>query len=120
MDNMTNGSISIDSEIIETVIGANTKFKGQVKTDKVIRIDGDFEGTIDSTSLVIISEIGKFKGDLKCHTCQLFGHGEGTAVCSELFKFASTGVFTGEVETKNIVLVEGSLLDGTIKMAHLR
>lgn len=120
MDNMTNDSISIDSEIIETVIGANTKFKGQVSTDKVIRIDGYFEGTIESTSLVIISEIGSFKGDLKCHTCQLFGRGEGTAVCSELFKFASTGVFTGDVETRNIVLVENSVLDGNIKMAHLR
>ena len=119
MDNMTNGSISINSEIIETVIGANTRFKGQVSTDKVIRIDGEFEGTIDSTSLVIISEIGKFKGDIKCHTCQLFGRGEGTAVCSELFQFANTGSFTGDVETKNIVLVEGSLLDGTIKMAHM-
>ena len=120
MDSMTNGTISINSDIIETVIGANTKFKGQVKTDKVIRIDGEFEGSIDSTSQVIISEIGKFKGDVKCQVLQLFGHGEGTAVCSELFEFAASGVFTGDVETKNIVLVEGSLFDGTLKMAHLR
>ena len=120
MYNTTNGIISIDSEIIETVIGANTRFKGTVATDKVIRIDGEFEGTIESTSDIIISEIGKFKGDLKCRTLQLLGQGEGTAVCSELMQFAATGKFTGDVETKNILTVEGSILDGSLKMSHLR
>ena len=47
-----NDSISIDSELIETIIGLNTKFKGSVKTDKVLRIDGEFEGEIESTTVM--------------------------------------------------------------------
>ena len=61
----TSDSVSIDSEIIETIIGLNTKFKGSVKTDKIIRIDGEFEGDITSTAKVIISETGKFNGEIR-------------------------------------------------------
>lgn len=115
-DNFMGNSVDIDSEVIETIIGADTKFKGFVKTDKPVRIDGYFEGDIESGSTVLVSEIGKFKGTIKCHTLLLNGHAEGEAVCNELAKFAPIGVFTGNLATKNIILVEGSLLDGNIKM----
>ena len=115
-EDFTNNSVDMDSEVVETIIGADTKFKGSVKTDKPVRIDGYYEGDIDSTSTVIISQIGTFKGTVKCNTMLLDGHAEGNATCTELCKFAPIGVFTGDLATKNIVLVEGSLLDGSIKM----
>lgn len=115
-NNNKNDVISIDSEIIETVIGAGTKFKGGVKTDKTILIDGVFEGTIDSTALVIVSEVGKFKGTMNCRILQIYGQGEGQITCSELCKFSGKGKFSGDLVTKDLVTVEGSVLDGTIKM----
>ncbi len=119
-DIFKNGSISIDSELIETIIGLNTVFKGSVKTDKVIRIDGVFEGEIDSTSKVIVSETGKFKGTIKCSELKLDGYVEGKATCSELLRIADIGVFCGDVITKNVIMVEGSLLDGTCSMKSMR
>ena len=116
----TSDSVSIDSEIIETIIGLNTKFKGSVKTDKIIRIDGEFEGDITSTAKVIISETGKFKGEIKCTELVLDGHAEGKAECSEFLKIAAIGVFTGDVAAKNLIMVEGSVLDGTLKMQSMR
>lgn len=113
-------SVSIDSDIIETIIGLNTKFKGSVKTDKIIRIDGEFEGDITSTAKVIVSETGKFKGDIKCTELVLDGHADGTAECSEVLRIAAIGVFTGEASTKNLIMVEGSILDGTLKMQSMR
>ena len=115
---LTTNSVDIDSDIVETIIGADTKFKGTIKTSKVIRIDGEFEGDIDSDNLVIVSEVGNIKGTVRCATLQLDGHGEGEANCTELMKFAPCGSFTGDVITKNIILVEGSVLDGDIKMTH--
>lgn len=116
----TPNSVDIDSEIIETIIGADTQFKGTINTSKVIRIDGQFEGEINSDNLVVVSECGTVKGTIKCATLQLDGHGEGEANCTELMKFAPCASFSGDVTTKNIVLVEGSILDGDIKMSHNR
>ena len=119
-DNYSAESISIDSELIETVIGLNTRFKGSVKTDKVIRIDGEFEGEIESTSKVIVSQTGKFKGTISCSELKLDGYAEGKATCSQLLRIADIGVFTGDVVTKNVIMDEGSLLDGPCTMKTLR
>ena len=113
---MNNDRIDIDSEIIETVIGADTKFVGSVNTTKPIRIDGEFEGDIVSDDAVVVSEIGKFKGTIQCETLILDGHGEGELTCTELCQFAPIGVFSGNIATKNLVLVAGSKFDGNLKM----
>ena len=109
-------SISIDSTVIETVISERTRFKGNVNTDKPIRIDGEFEGEIVSTDTVIVTQTGSFKGSISCASLIVYGKGEGTATCSELMDIKAEASFTGDVATKNIVTYPGSLLDGTCKM----
>ena len=112
MDN----NISINSETIETIISAQTRFVGSVNTEKPIRIDGYFEGEIVSTSDVIISECGKFKGSIKCRIMNLVGTGEGTLVCSELLDVTETGKFVVDITTNDLVTVKGSKLSGTCQV----
>ncbi len=119
-DGINSGSVSINSETIETIIGVSTRFKGSVQTHKVIRIDGTYDGTIESDSTVIISETGRFTGTLSCRDLQLDGSADGTVSCTELIRIADIGSFTGELTTKNIIMTEGSLLDGTVVMKSLR
>ena len=116
MTDFNNKTVSISSETIETVIGAQTRFKDNLKTDKPLRIDGYFEGDIESTNLVIISECGTFKGTLKCGELQLVGSGEGTVDCSNLLQFAETGRFVGDVSTRALITVPGSILNGNCRM----
>ncbi len=114
------GTVSIDSETIETIIGVNTRFKGTVQTNKTIRIDGVYDGIIESDSLVIISETGSFTGTLSCRELRLDGNAEGTVSCTELIRIADIGKFCGDLTTKNIIMTEGSLLDGKVVMKSLR
>ena len=113
-------STSISTDTIETIIGANTVFKGNVTTDNPIRIDGIFEGEISSTSLIVISATGKLSGTVECNEMQLYGHADGTILCRELLNIKSEAVCQGDVTTKNLVTVEGSVLDGTCKMLKMR
>lgn len=109
-------SISISSIVAETVIGVETKFIGNVSTDKPIRIDGYFEGEIDSTDLVLVSETGTFNGNVKCRELHLLGRGEGSAVCEDLLQITPGGSFIGNVEAANLITQKGSTLDGTCKI----
>ncbi len=115
-ETMNRNSVSLDSETIETVIGSKTRFKGSVATDKPIRIDGVFEGDIDSTALVVINESGSFNGQMKCRELQLKGRAEGTVVCAELLQLANTGSFHGDAETKDAIIIVGSDFDGQLRM----
>ncbi len=111
---------SINSQIIETVIGVKTRFKGNVKTDKPIRIDGVFDGEIESTDLVIITKTGSFTGTICCREMQLYGTCTGTATCSQLIDIKAEAVFQGDLTTRNLITVENSVLDGTCKMISIR
>lgn len=111
---------TVDSLIIETTVGPGTTFKGNIATVKPIRIDGYYEGEIESQGLVVISETGRFKGKLSCVELRLSGTGVGEASCTQLMDVASTGSFTGKVRTKNMILREGSLFDGNCDMSSTR
>lgn len=113
---MDNNSVSISSDVYETIIGQKTTFKGTVNTDKLIRIEGVYEGTIESTGTVIISETGKFDGILNCKDLELLGQATGNVKCTDTFKFALTGKFKGDAVTANIDIHPGSDFDGTLKI----
>ena len=113
-------STSVDSTLVETTVGADTVFKGAINTNKPIRIDGHYEGSIDSSDLIIITQSGFFNGDLRCRELQLQGKGQGTAICMELMQLSDTGAFKGKIATKDIILVKGSQIDGEIDMGSMR
>ena len=110
-------SVTINSQIIETVIGAQTKFKGTVTTDKPIKVDGYFEGTIDTTSTVDISETGEVNGTIKCRDFNLVGRGKGNVICTNLCQFAPGGYFEGDITTADVITVKGSVINGKILIA---
>ncbi len=113
-------STSISTETIETVISAKTCFKGNVKTENPIRIDGVYEGEIESTSLIIVTGTGSISGKVSCREMQLHGKGKGTLFCSQVLDIKAGAVYEGDVVTKNLVTVEGSVIDGTCSMLKFR
>jgi len=114
---MENGaSVSISSKVIETVISAQTKFKGSVHTDKPIRIDGYFEGEIVSTDVVEVSKGGEFKGIIKCNCFNLYGNASGSAECKDLLHIAEGASYSGDVVTSALETVRGSKLNGKVQI----
>ena len=110
--------MEVSSDVIETVIGQATKFKGSVKTDKPISIEGFFEGEIESESTVLVNRSGSFKGKLSCSVLDLLGSVDGKVNCSKLLKMESTGIFKGEAITRDIIIPEGSAFDGNLKISR--
>ncbi len=109
-------NVSINSTVIETVIGPKTKFKGSVNTDKPITIQGNFEGTIDSTNVVVVEETGYFEGTANCRELDLVGEVKGKIMCSDVLKFLSGGKFRGDAVVANIDIHPGADYDGTLKI----
>ena len=61
-------------------ISAGTIIKGEITSPYDIRIDGTFEGKIQSKVRVVIGETAFIKGDIICDNIDLWGKGEGN-VC---------------------------------------
>lgn len=108
--------VSISSDVTVTLIGAETRFKGNINTHTPVYIDGYFEGTIESDNAVVVSETGKLKADIHCREMLLKGNAEGKILCEELMEFSETGVLTGELHTANLKMGPGAVMNGSMAM----
>ena len=62
---------------LETILGANTSLKGDLRSSGSIRIDGDFEGTIDTVGNVIVGEAARVVATVSAHNVQIQGTVQG-------------------------------------------
>ena len=109
--------ITVSSTVAETIIGAETKYKGTVTTSKAIRVDGSFEGEIKSGGVVIVGETGQFKGTMECATLFTSGQIEGTVTVQGRLECTGTGRIKGDLTVKDLILAEGAVFDGTCNMS---
>ena len=83
-------------------ISAGTVIKGEIQSPYDLRIDGTFEGKIQSKGRVVIGESAVIKGDIICENVDLWGKVEGN-----LF-------------VKNtLALKEGCKMDGNLNISKL-
>ena len=59
-------------DAIETWIGADTSFVGNISTTKSIRVDGKLTGNIENSENIVIGETAEIEGNIntkyiKCH-----------------------------------------------------
>lgn len=102
--------------IVSNIISETTKLKGDFDLDNVLRIDGEFSGSIKSTSKVLIGEKGKAFCNIEADAIEIGGIWEGTAKAKSLIKIYSTGKVKGSIEAPRIIIEEGVLLNGTVKV----
>jgi len=58
---------------IETVLGPNTSFNGHLQTDGNLRIEGLYEGVIETLGNIIIGQMARVKADIMAHSIQVWG-----------------------------------------------
>lgn len=100
---------------IETMVGANTGFKGDLRSSGGVRIDGDFEGTIDIAGNLIVGESAKVVADISAHNVQIQGTVQGDVTARRL-EILDTGKLWGNIAVDSFVLDDGGFFRGQSKM----
>ncbi len=68
---------------IETIIGASSIVRGELKSEATIRIDGMFEGRVRA-DCIVVGETGTILGNIVCRAISIGGKIEGTIHAREL------------------------------------
>ena len=76
---------------------------GDLLIDGALHINGEFDGLLDSQSMLIIGRGGVFKGRARAHEVMLSGHYEGELHCNRLH-ILKGGLFRGRVACEQFVL----------------
>jgi len=100
----------LDSKIAG-LIDQGTEMKGDLTFKGSFRIDGNFKGTINSDSLLIIGERGKVEADIKAGQVVINGEVRGNVQASERVEVHGKGRVYGTIQTPRLVVEEGAYIE---------
>lgn len=106
---------SRNTEKLESFVGVNSYFKGDIKTKGTLRIDGTLEGNIE-VDWLILGEAAQLKGNAEARGIIVGGKVEGNIKAKELIEIKAKGEFRGELTTGKLSVAEGAIFDGRSTM----
>jgi cytoskeletal protein CcmA (bactofilin family) len=98
------------------VIVEGSKIVGDFIAESNVRIDGEIQGNVTSSSKVVVGSSGLIKGNLVCCDADVEGRIEGTLKVEALLTLRSNANVTGEISTDKIQIEEGAQFSGECKM----
>lgn len=97
-------------------IATGTVFKGEIESKSDIRIDGTFDGKINSTGRVVVGEGANVKGEIVCGDADIFGKVDGSLNVKGVLSLKSSCTVKGDLTISKLSVELGASFDGTCKM----
>ncbi|MGN1221238.1 MAG: polymer-forming cytoskeletal protein [Candidatus Cryptobacteroides sp.] len=97
-------------------ISVGTIIKGEIMSSSDIRIDGTFDGKIQSNGRVVIGESALVKGDVICENLDLWGKVDGNIYVKDTLSLKQGCVVNGNVHIRRFCVELGSVFNGNCKM----
>ncbi|HEC33299.1 MAG TPA: polymer-forming cytoskeletal protein [Chloroflexi bacterium] len=106
---------AVPSARIETVIGPNAHVRGDIVSEGGVRIDGIFEGSIETTGNLVIGESAKVIAEVKANNISISGAIKGNIIGNRV-EILETGRVWGDLTISSLLLNEGAYLRGHTTM----
>ena len=103
---------------INSIIGEGTSFSGDILLSGLIRIDGDFKGSITTEGKVLIGKNGRAECMIKADTVVIGGVVKGDIISSDKVVILSTGMLIGNIAAPRLVAEEGVILNGMCTISN--
>ncbi|MEI8094873.1 MAG: polymer-forming cytoskeletal protein [Spirochaetales bacterium] len=98
---------------INSIIGENSSFKGDLSVSGFFRIDGDFQGNAQTEGRILVGRHGRVKGNLTARDIVVGGIIKGNLSASEKITLMSTALVVGNVYAPRIQIDNGVVIDGS-------
>ena len=110
---MTEPNLNVNSV---SRISAGTVIKGEIVSPFDIRIDGTFEGKVQTKGRVVVGETAYVKGDVICENIDLWGKVEGNLYVKDTLALMEGCQMTGSLNVKRLSAELGSTFNGNCRM----
>ena len=103
---------------INAFLGVGTTYRGRLDFTGSVRIDGTFEGEIESEGTLVVGREAVIKGQVKVGQLVLGGTLSGEVAASTRVTVHKTARFTGTMNTPAISVEEGAVIEGQLRMQN--
>lgn len=97
-------------------ISAGTIIKGEILSPSDIRIDGTFEGKVQTKGRVVVGETAYIKGDVVCENVDLWGKVEGNIYVKDTLSLMEGCSVDGTLNVKRLSVELGATFNGSCRM----
>jgi cytoskeletal protein CcmA (bactofilin family) len=103
-------------EKITTTLGKETNFNGVLRFKESLKIDGTFEGEIESPGFLYIENGATVKANIKVGSVVVGGVVRGNIEASERLEMLTTGKVFGNIRTAKLNIADGVVFEGKCEM----
>ena len=97
-------------------ISAGTVIKGEITSPYDIRIDGTFEGKVQTKGRVVVGEAADVKGDVICENIDLWGKLDGNVFVKNTLSLKDGCTVNGNLNIRKLSVELGSVFNGNCRM----
>jgi len=107
--------VKVESKL-DTVVGPETEFKGDVSVRGSMRLDGRLEGNLSVMDSLYMGKGAYVHGDVHCKDGVVAGKIEGNLIVQGTLELQSGATVMGDVKCKSLILAKDAFLDGRVQM----
>ena len=115
-DSQPSTSTGADLGSLTAFIDQGSSFEGKLSFKDTVRIDGHFSGQISSENTLVVGETGVIEANVRSQTVIISGVVAGDISAAAKVILHKTGRVDGNVETPSLVMEDGAVINGQIKM----
>jgi cytoskeletal protein CcmA (bactofilin family) len=104
------------SEQIAGFLDQGTNVTGELQFSGILRIDGNFHGSIASSDRLVIGEHAVVHADINVGELEVHGQVFGNVQVKKRTEIFSTGKLRGDLETASLIIQVGAVFDGRSRM----
>jgi len=101
------------SDVNMTNLTTDVDIKGTIKFDKIMKIEGKFEGElVTNEGELIVGKTGTIKANVKVKNATIEGKVDGNICASEKVELKQKAQLTGDLQARTLVIEEGVVFVG--------
>lgn len=95
-------------------IGKTMNINADITSDEDVTIEGRVNGNITVSKTLTIGKNGFVTADMTAAVVRIIGVAKGNIIASDKVEILSEGRYTGNIQSKKLVVAEGAILNGII------
>lgn len=106
-----------DDALVNSIVGNGTHFRGHIDLSGLLRIDGDFSGSIKTQGKVIVGRGGRADCSIDAHTVVVGGVVRGNIYAKDKVIALESAIIIGNIYATRLIAEDGVLIDAGLMIS---